>query len=112
MLKHIDLGKLVVRKGYIMAIELFNSSLELGSLFNHMTLNFTGNIALTLIFVLAFLLMLALMFRIPILLSLIVLMPLLIVFSDYDYTGMFYTILGIIALILGVVLARSIFAYR
>ena len=95
-----------------MVVELFNSSLEFGRLFDQMTVNFTGDIFLTLMFVLAFFILVALMFRTPIMLAFIVILPLIVVFSDYDYTGGFYTVLAVIAIILGVMMARTIFAYR
>lgn len=93
-------------------VDLFNSSLELGSLFNQMTLNFTGSITITLIIVLLFLLVIALLFRIPVMLGLIVLLPIIIVFADFDYTGGFYTILSILAIVLGFMLAKTMFSYR
>lgn len=95
-----------------MVAELFNSSLEFGSLFNQMTLNFTGSITITLIIVLLFLLVIGLLFRIPVMLVLIVLLPLIMVFAEFDYTGGFYTILSIIAIILGFILAKTMFSYR
>jgi len=95
-----------------MVAELFNQTLEFGSLINHMTLNFTGDIFLTLLFILAFFLLLATIFRVPILLGVIVVFPLIIIFSMVDWTGGMSMVLGVLALIVGVILAKSIFAYR
>lgn len=95
-----------------MVLELFNSSLEFGNIFNYATINFTGNIFITLMFVLSLLLFIGILFRSPFLMVLVLCIPIIVVFSQYDWTGGFGIFLGIISIVLAFTIGKLVFAYR
>lgn len=95
-----------------MSIILFNTSLEIGSWLQTATQNITGSYAITVLFVLFFLLAIAALFRIPIIFYLILTLPLLIIFSMWDTTMQVAAILSCAVLIIGWQLGKSFFLYR
>ena len=92
-------------------VDIFNSSLEIGGLINHTTLNVTGDVGLTLLLIVILLLMIALLFRTPIVLVGLIILPVFFVFAEYDYTGLFYTILVVFGLIIAWQFAKIIMSW-
>jgi hypothetical protein len=91
---------------------LFNVSLEIGSWIATATNDITGSVFLTLLILLVFLIAIAMLFRTPMLMVFVLLIPLLIVFSEYDTTGGFTTILALVVIVIGWLMAKLFFAYR
>lgn len=61
--------------------QIFNSSGEVGSWISSSNTNFTGSLELSLFFILGMLLLVAFMFKMPILLGVLVIAPIVILFS-------------------------------
>jgi len=80
--------------------QVFNSSGEVGSWISSSNTNFTGSLELSLFFILAMLLLVAFMFKMPILLGVLVIAPLLIIFSTISI-GM-NLVLGLFILIIAI----------
>jgi len=93
-------------------VVIFNESLEIGSWITSATNNLTGDIATSLLILLLLLIMIAMLFKTPMILFLVLIFPVLIVFSQYDTSGMFWTLLIIVACILGFFIAKGFFAYK
>ena len=93
-------------------VNIFNSTLDIGSVINTTTTNVTGSISLTLLLILAFFLILATLFRSPTILVFVLLIPLLTIFSIYEgWGGIFYTILTIIGIMVAWQFAKIIMGW-
>lgn len=95
-----------------MTTVFFNTSLEIGAWLSNATQNITGDMFVTVVFVILLLLAIAALFRIPLVLFLIISLPLLIIFGLWDTTGGSMTLLLIVIFIIGWNLAKVVFAYR
>jgi hypothetical protein len=93
-------------------VTLFNSTLDIGNVMNATTTNMTGSLTLTLLLIIILFLMIATLFRSPILLIMLLLIPLIIIFSMYEgWGGLFYTILTIIGIMVAWQFAKIIIGW-
>lgn len=93
-------------------VTFFNETLEIGAFLANSTQNITGDMFITVVFVMFLLIGIAALFRIPLVFFLIIGLPLLIIFGLWDVTGGSMTMLMIAIIILGFAIAKTIFAYR
>jgi len=68
-------------------ITIFNSTLDIGQVLSGTTTNVTGSLDVTLVMVVVLMLMIATLFRSPMILILLLLIPMIVVFSIYQGAG-------------------------
>lgn len=88
----------------------FNESMIVKTSLDAISTNITGDIFLTLLFILIFIICFALAFRIPIEFTALIIFPLLIGFTAYY--GMFMPVLGVAMLYLTVLIAKNLFFWK
>ena len=91
---------------------LFNSSLDFGRLIDATTSNVTGDLGITLLLIGLFLLLIAEIFKLPEVLYIVALIPIFIIFSAVDSSGVYSTILGIFAIVLAFYIGKTILFFK
>lgn len=84
-----------------------NSSTTLGLILRKATINVTGDLYLTLLLLVIFIIAFAMMFKIPFELTSIFILPMLII--GMAYLGNFYSIAGILLIYLSAIITKILF---